>query len=220
MTGTHTIAATFQKKTYAITASAGTGGSISPSGSTNVTHGGNQKYTITPSAGYEIADVKIDGKSAGKVSAYTFSNVTGTHSIAVSFRLKPIADLGSLTVTDTLGVALNGKAVKSGYGICVSVPVTLENVTDVTVTLSYNFGAGKKTVTLTEVGGKYVLPVNPDSVSNARCVYIPVETPDGSYTLTASVSARDADGNTVTDSATAVVTVLGSMYEDDFTADS
>ena len=146
--------------------------------------------------------------------------MTAGHTISASFRPDPVVDMGSLTVTDTLGASLSGKSIKSGYGICVSVPVTLENVTDVSVTLSYNFGSGRKTVTMKESGSRFVLPVNADSPTGTRCVYIPVEAKDGSYTLTASVSALDADGNAVTDSASGTVTVLGSMYEDDFTGDS
>ena len=43
-------------KTYTITASAGTGGSISPSGGVSVQSGANQTFTITPNTGYKIAD--------------------------------------------------------------------------------------------------------------------------------------------------------------------
>ena len=220
VTSAHTITASFVLKTYDITASAGRGGTISPSGVKAVAYGDDQGYIITPNAGYAVADVKVDGRSVGAVRTYVFSNVTAGHSISASFRPDPVVDMGTLSVTDTLGASLSGKSIKSGYGVCVSVPVTLENVTDVSVTLSYNFGSGRKSVTLRESGSKFVLPVNPDSPTGARCVYIPVETKDGSYTLTATVTALDADGNTVTDSATGTVTVLGSMYEDDFTGDS
>ena len=220
VTSAHTISVSFVLKTYDITASAGRGGTISPSGVKAIAYGNDQSYIIAPSTGYAIADVKVDGRSVGAVRTYVFSNVTAGHTISASFRSDPVVDMGSLTVTDTLGASLSGKSIKSGYGICVSVPVTLENVTDVSVTLSYNFGSGRKTVTMKESGSRFVLPVNPDSPTGARCVYIPVDTKDGSYTLTAAVSALDADGSTVTDSAAGTVTVLGSMYEDDFTGDS
>ena len=53
---------------YTITASAGTGGSIDPSGKVSVTSGSDKKFTITPADGYVIADVLVDGKSVGAVS--------------------------------------------------------------------------------------------------------------------------------------------------------
>jgi hypothetical protein len=82
----HTITATFSVRTYTITASAGTGGSISPSGSTSIYYGANQIFTITPSTGYSIADVAVDGVSQGAISSYAFNNVTANHTISATFK--------------------------------------------------------------------------------------------------------------------------------------
>ena len=76
--------------TYTITASASQGGSISPNGSVSVAKGADQKFTITPSEGYEIADVKVDGQSVGKKTEYTFENVTAEHTIAATFSEKAV----------------------------------------------------------------------------------------------------------------------------------
>ena len=70
---------------YTIKATAGTGGSISPSGNVSVREGGDQTFTITPDKGYAVANVKIDGKSIGAVKSYTFENVRRTHTIEVIF---------------------------------------------------------------------------------------------------------------------------------------
>ena len=70
---------------YTIKATAGTGGSISPSGNVSVREGRDQTFTITPDKGYAIANVKIDGKSIGAVNSYTFENVRRTHTIEVIF---------------------------------------------------------------------------------------------------------------------------------------
>ena len=70
---------------YTIKATAGTGGSISPSGSVSVREGRDQTFTITPDKGYAVANVKIDGKSIGAVKSYTFENVSRTHTIEVIF---------------------------------------------------------------------------------------------------------------------------------------
>lgn len=83
----HTISATFRPSTYTITSSAGTGGSISPSGSTSVSYGGSRTYSITPSTGYRISDVRVDNVSIGAVNTYTFSNVMANHSITASFAI-------------------------------------------------------------------------------------------------------------------------------------
>ncbi|MCX6345150.1 MAG: hypothetical protein NT018_08745, partial [Armatimonadetes bacterium] len=47
--------------------------------------GGSQIFTITPNAGYLIADVKVDNVSQGAISTYTFSNVTANHTISAAF---------------------------------------------------------------------------------------------------------------------------------------
>ena len=70
---------------YTIKATAGTGGSISPSGSISVRGGRDQTFTITPDQGYTVSDVKIDGESVGAVTSYSFENVRKAHTIAVSF---------------------------------------------------------------------------------------------------------------------------------------
>ena len=85
VTSAHTISATFSVRTYTLTASAGTGGTISPTGSVTINHGASQTFTITPSTGYTIANVQVDGSSIGAVSSYRFRNVTGNHTISATF---------------------------------------------------------------------------------------------------------------------------------------
>jgi hypothetical protein len=85
VTANHTIAATFAVNPYAITASAGANGSISPSGKVSVASGATQAFTITPAANHKISGVKVDGKSIGAVSSYTFTNIAANHTISASF---------------------------------------------------------------------------------------------------------------------------------------
>ena len=70
---------------YTIKATAGAGGSISPSGSVSVREGRDQTFTITPDKSYAVSNVKIDGKSIGAVKSYTFENVRRPHTIEVIF---------------------------------------------------------------------------------------------------------------------------------------
>ena len=85
MNAAKSVIATFALKTYTITASAGTGGSISPSGSVSVNHGSSQSFTITPDVNYTIGDVVVDGSNAGAVTSYSLTNVNGNHTISASF---------------------------------------------------------------------------------------------------------------------------------------
>jgi len=79
-----------QPTTYTITATAGPGGSISPSGAVTVKSGDSATFTITPNSGYAISDVKVDGKSVGVVTSYTFTNVTADHTIEATFEKNEI----------------------------------------------------------------------------------------------------------------------------------
>jgi hypothetical protein len=73
--------------TFIITAIAGTGGSITPSGAIEVQEGDDKTFTISANTGYRISEVKVDGESVGGVSSYTFSNVTESHTIEAEFTL-------------------------------------------------------------------------------------------------------------------------------------
>ena len=84
----HTISAAFAINTYTVTAGAGSGGAISPAGISVVNYGGSQMYSITPATGYHVSDVKVDGSSVGAVTSYTFSKVTGDHTIAATFAIR------------------------------------------------------------------------------------------------------------------------------------
>ena len=70
---------------YVIKASAGTGGSISPAGSVSVERGKDQSFSIKAMDGYRISDVLVDGKSVGAQNIYTFTKITGTHTIEAKF---------------------------------------------------------------------------------------------------------------------------------------
>jgi hypothetical protein len=86
VTANCTVVASFAVNTYTITASTGTGGSISPSGPVVVNYGDSQTFTITPDTGFSVDVVLVDGVSQVPVPfSYTFSNVTANHTIAATF---------------------------------------------------------------------------------------------------------------------------------------
>ncbi len=90
----HTITASYAVNTYAITVTQGSNGVIAP-GTTTVNYGWSQTFTITPSTGYPVSSVVVDGSSVGAVSSYTFSNVQATHTITASYAINTYA----ITVT-------------------------------------------------------------------------------------------------------------------------
>ena len=81
----HNISASFAIDTYTITASAGTGGSISPSGTIDVNYGSDQIFFITPDTGYNIQDVLIDSTSQGPINSYQFIDIVADHTIVAFF---------------------------------------------------------------------------------------------------------------------------------------
>ena len=86
VTSNYTFEATFTPVTYTITASAGSGGSISPTGATTVQHGAEKTYTVTANSGYQVSEVLVDGGAVSLTDGqYTFVNVTADHTIAVTF---------------------------------------------------------------------------------------------------------------------------------------
>ena len=70
---------------YTVSASAGEGGSISPSGKTSVDKGDDLTFAITPDEGYVVDDVLVDGVSVGSVTSYTLRDVAKSHTISASF---------------------------------------------------------------------------------------------------------------------------------------
>lgn len=70
---------------FTITATAGEGGKIAPTGTTKVYKGTSKAFTITPNAGYHVDSLTVDGTAVNVVTEYTFSDVTANHTIAVTF---------------------------------------------------------------------------------------------------------------------------------------
>ena len=99
VTAAHTITATFKINTYVLTATQTTGGTITP-GVVTVKYGaGSIRFTITPSTGYTISDVKVDGASVGAVKSYIFYNVVAAHTITATFITVP----GAPTISTATG---------------------------------------------------------------------------------------------------------------------
>ena len=92
-----TIFAKFKVKTFAITATAGAGGSISPIGTSSVKYDSSIKYTITPNAGFVLDTLFVNGNKVDSISSYTFDTVTINKTISAKFKIQ------TFTITSSAG---------------------------------------------------------------------------------------------------------------------
>jgi len=152
---------TVNPASYTLTASAGSGGTISPSGAVTVASGGSQTFTISPATGYVISSVTVDGVNQGALGTYTFSNVLASHTIAAAFAasagssLKETFDTGTKTAyatgtvtlstgTWTLNDALLGNTTADPKVGTQSVRTRNSGK----ITMNFNFATGAKTVSV------------------------------------------------------------------------
>ncbi len=105
-----TVYAQWTSNTYTITASAGPGGSITPSGAVTVNYGESQSFTITANPGYLIARILVDGKPISFNNpfkyTYTFTNVKADHTITAEFMKQPDVIPPALTLLTTGGIEI------------------------------------------------------------------------------------------------------------------
>ncbi|MCF7730618.1 MAG: hypothetical protein K9N23_02980 [Akkermansiaceae bacterium] len=74
---------------YTVTATTGTGGSVSPSGAVDVPQNTDKTFTISTNYGYLLNDVVVDTVSQGPITSYTFTDVTANHTIDVTWTALP-----------------------------------------------------------------------------------------------------------------------------------
>ncbi len=134
-------------QSYTITASAGTGGTITPSGSTSIASGASQTYTISPATGYTVSSVTVDGASVGAVTTYTFSNVTANRTIAATFTANAYTLTVSKSGTGTGAVTTS----PTGTNFAAGTVVTLTAATDANSTFTGWSGACSGTATACQV---------------------------------------------------------------------
>jgi DNA gyrase inhibitor GyrI len=162
---------------YTITASAGTGGSISPSGTITANSGDNSTFTITPDSTFAVADVLVDSVSVGAVTSYTFTNITDNHTITASF----VSTITSYTITASAG---------TGGSISPSGAITTNSGDNVTFTIT---PGGGYNVAVVLVDGSSVGAVTSyifTSVTNNHSISASFSAITTSYTITASAGAN------------------------------
>ena len=120
--GDCTIAVTFQKLTYTVTAKvSGTGGKVSVSPE-KVEHGGSVTVTVTPEEGYTVDSVQTaDGTllTPNADGTYTLDNVTEDQTITVTFQKQTY----TVTVTAGTGGTASVSSKEVGHGDSVTVTI-------------------------------------------------------------------------------------------------
>jgi len=108
----YTLGAESTGQEISITASAGTGGSISPEGVISVTEGSDITFYIKNDEGYAVLDVIVDSFSVGPSYTYTFNAVSDNHTIEAQFESvsPPTISLDKSTYykEDVVRVTVNG----------------------------------------------------------------------------------------------------------------
>lgn len=132
-----TVTASFAINSYTISATAGANGSISPSGTTTVSHGANLTYTITPQSGYRVASLLVDGSPVTPALSYSFSNVTAAHTIDVTF--------GIIQYTVTTAGSTGGSITPASTQVAIN--------TSASFTVSIDTANGYRSVKVSGCGG-------------------------------------------------------------------
>lgn len=167
---------------YPVTASAGTGGSISPSGTFFVSQGSAQTFTITPASGYSVGNVTVDGTSVGAVTSYTLSNVSAGHTISATFTQSSNA---SYTITPSAGTG-------GSISPSTAVTVTAGGSQTFTITPASGYSIGSVLVDGTSIGAQasYTFSnVSANHTISATFTQNPVPV-TASYTITPSAGAN------------------------------
>ncbi len=193
---------------YTITATAGTGGGITPAGEVTVAQAGSQTFAIVAGTGYQISDVQIDGVSIGAVSTYTFGSITDNHTIAASFAVRTFTVTASVPGGNGTIACAPASVNYGGSSQCTITPATgyqliklILNDTDVTGSVSGNtFALSNITADCALSAAFAVTPVVVSAVSSGKIergntLKIPHTTSGTNRLMLVGVSLRPGTGN-------------------------
>ena len=196
---------------YTITASAGTGGTITPSGAQTVTGGSSKTFTINANSGYTIKAIKVDNISIGvsmvSTYQYTFSNVTANHTISAEFEADDWTVLLKVS-TDSVSKCKLRYKIGSGSWTTINSPttagtsVTVPNGTDlqvecIDISYGYQFAQWERVGNVTtNVYDNPLTITQSQAVTEVTCIITP-----RTYTVTSSAG----DNGTISPRGTSAV---------------
>ena len=175
---------------YTITASAGAGGSISPSGITPINNGASQLFAISANAGYHILDVVVDSKSVGAVASYNFTAVAN-HTISATFAI----NTGAYSISGTVSGAAT-------QGVTLTLSGTGSSTNTSAADGTFNFAGrsnGSYTVTPSLSGYTFTPSSRNITVSGKNvtgCDFVATKNP-GIYSISGTVSGAIHEGVTI-----------------------
>ncbi len=173
---------------HTINATSGSNGSISPSGAVSVSDGDSQTFTLTPTSGYLLDSLYVDGSSVTPQPSYTFSSVSANHTIHATYATIPVP-------THTITASADSNGIISPAGT-----ITVDEHTAATFTITPNTGyildslyidgtphSKQASYTFSDVTANHTI--------HATFLFVPLPT----YSLTAST---DGNGSVTPTSAT------------------
>ncbi len=171
---------------FTITATAGEGGTITPSGRVAVANGGSQTFTVAADSGYSISDVTVDDSTAADVvqndnGTYTVQNVTKDCTVHATFSKNSSSGGSSssstrytVSVEDTDNGSVKVSPTRASRGTTVTITVKPDEgyeLDKLTVT-----GKDGDSIKLTDKGdGKYTFKM-PASKVEVEAVFTAIET--------------------------------------------
>ena len=188
---------------FTITATAGEGGAITPSGRVAVANGGSQTFAVTADSGYSISDVTVDDSTAAAVvqndnGTYTVQNVTKDCTVHATFSKNSSSGGSSssstrytVSVEDTDNGSVKVSPTRASRGTTVTITVKPDEgyeLDKLTVT-----GKDGDSIKLTDKGdGKYTFKM-PASKVEVEAVFTAIETePEQPESLPFTDVAADA----------------------------
>ncbi len=139
---------------YLVTASAGTGGTISPTGDNSISYGNELVFTATENTGYHITAWYVDSaKVQDGGLTYKLSNITANHTVQATFTAISLPTISSFSPTSGVPgtvVTITGKDFTNASAVSIgtaSAVFTLVNDTSITMTIPAGAASGPISIT-------------------------------------------------------------------------
>lgn len=169
-----------------LTARAGEGGTIAPSGTVMIEEESEQTFAIQAEDGYEIDDVLVDGVSVGAVSSYTMSGTIDGASIEAIFKKKTYS-------VEVDPAELNFGSHTLDYEVPEAQTVIIRNTGNQSVTLDQPVITNQMQMAAYEIGG--LSQITLAAGETASFTVQPVAgLPIGIYTETINITGSDHVG--------------------------
>jgi hypothetical protein len=150
----HEIIVSFEKSRYNLEATVFGNGMIEPAGIIEVTYFDETTYTITPTTGYQISYVLVNGENKGAINTFTFTEVESNGNIEAFFSPVSVDEYN-------MGITIYSNANTVYVNNINLIPVTNVSVTDMygRVVWNGNIFEAHNSITLNVANGIYSVRV-------------------------------------------------------------